>query len=144
MERFMSCSLFYVGGNFLLFFIMFGKYRLPRELFSSSQKSRREKFKSEGKIKCGNLLRYNLIIIHFCLVTGNEFAFLFPLSSELLKRFIYNGKELLHRLNTRLLYSISRARNHRHYRFGNKRKPYFFFAFISFDWLQLINDEYGF
>lgn len=30
-----KCSLFYVGGNFLLFFIMFGKYRLPREVFLS-------------------------------------------------------------------------------------------------------------
>lgn len=46
-----------------------------------------------------NLLRYNLIIIHFWLVTGNEFAFLFPFAlgapAPEEKRFIYRRQSVL-------------------------------------------------
>ena len=35
-------AVFIMGGNFLLFFIMFGKYRLPRKLFWCGHKARNE------------------------------------------------------------------------------------------------------
>lgn len=43
----------FVGGNFLLFFIMFGKYRLPRKAFvslsSSAGKQKKKQTRVEGE-----------------------------------------------------------------------------------------------
>lgn len=45
--------LLFVGGNFLLFFIMFGKYRLPPELILSQRKKKKKKKPQTGERKVG-------------------------------------------------------------------------------------------
>lgn len=58
-----------------------------------TEREARGEMKVGRKNKEGNLLRYNLIIIRFCLVTGNEFAFLFPPSIQCsCQRFIFIEK----------------------------------------------------
>lgn len=102
-------------------------YRLPRKLAL-----RKEKWE--------NLLRYNLIIIHSALLQAMSSLSFFRFLQKFWKDLFIAVEEVLHRLNTRPLYSLSRARNHRHYRFESKRKPFslccfhIYWLIVAYQW----------